>query len=58
MKTKTEFFVQMKEDFQYVVGNEIDITDPNAYFFVLLALQNMGYNLKDILAFQELQEFL
>jgi len=58
MKTKTEFFVQMKEDFQYVVGNEIDIMDENSYFFVLLALQQMGYNLKDILAFQELQEFL
>jgi len=58
MKTKTEYFVQMKEDYEYIVSNETDNSDPNSYFFVLLSLQNMGYNLQDILAFQELQEFL
>ena len=58
MKNKTEYFTQMKEDYEYIVSNETDNSDPNSYFFVLLSLQNMGYNLKDILAFQELQEFL
>ena len=58
MITKTEYFTQMKEDYEYIVSNETDNSDPNSYFFVLLSLQNMGYNLQDILAFQELQEFL
>ena len=58
MNTKTEYFVQMKEDYEYTVNQETDYTDPNSYFFVLLSLQNMGYNLQDIIAFQELQEFL
>ena len=49
--------VSLKQDFDYIIEHT-SIETENAYFVALMSLQEMGYNLRDIMIFQELQEML
>ena len=50
--------VALKKDFDYVSSEVVPVTDENAYFMVLLNLQNMGYSLSELMQFQEIQDLL